>query len=134
MQPLGRHLIMDAWECNEQINSVEAIEEALREAVRRSRATLVQLVVHPFSPYGASGVAVIAESHIAIHTWPEEGYFSLDVYTCGEKALPEAALEVFKERFQPQRIQVVELPRGRWLGEEHELTAAAMAAVAAESC
>ncbi len=125
MQPLGRHLIMDAWECNGRINSVEVIEEALREAVRRSRTTLVQLVLHHFSPYGVSGVAVIAESHIAIHTWPEEGYFSLDVYTCGEKAVPEATLEVFQEQFQPKRVQVVELPRGRRPTGERELAAAA---------
>ena len=113
MQTLGRHLIVDAWECSETIGSAAAVEEALREAVARSRATLVELVVHPFSPYGASGVAVIAESHIAVHTWPEERYFSLDVYTCGEKAIPEAAVEVFKERFRPRKLQIVELPRGR---------------------
>lgn len=114
MQTQGKHIIMDAWECNDRLNSIEEIEAALREAVARSRATLVELVVHPFSPHGASGVAVIAESHIAVHTWPEERYFSLDVYTCGEKTVPEAAVEVFKERFQPKRVQVVELPRGRW--------------------
>lgn len=113
MQTLGRHLIVDAWECNEAIGSAAEVEEALREAVSRSRATLIELVVHPFSPYGASGVAVIAESHIAVHTWPEERYFSLDVYTCGEKAIPEAAVEVFKERFRPKKLQIVELPRGR---------------------
>jgi len=113
MQPLGRHLIMDAWGCNDQINSVEAIEEALREAVLKSKVTLIQLVVHPFTPHGVSGIALIAESHIAVHTWPERAYFSLDVFTCGERALPEAALEVFKERFRPQRVQVLELPRGR---------------------
>lgn len=113
MQTLGRHLIVDAWECSEAIGSAAEVEEALREAVARSRATLVELVVHPFSPYGASGVAVIAESHIAVHTWPEERYFSLDVYTCGEKAIPEAAVEVFKERFRPKVIEIVELPRGR---------------------
>jgi len=49
-----------------------------------------------------------------VHTWPEERYFSLDVYTCGEKTVPEAAVEVFKARFQPKRVQIVELPRGRW--------------------
>lgn len=113
MQTLGRHLIVDAWECSEAIGSAAEVEEALREAVSRSRATLIELVVHPFSPYGASGVAVIAESHIAVHTWPEERYFSLDVYTCGEKAIPEAAVEVFKERFRPKKLQIVELPRGR---------------------
>lgn len=114
MQPLGRHLIMDAWECNEEINSVEAIEEALREAVLRSKVTLIRLVIHPFTPHGVSGMALIAESHVAVHTWPEKAYFSLDVFTCGGRAMPEAVIEVFRERFQPRRVQLVELPRGRW--------------------
>jgi len=114
MQPLGRHIIVDAWECNDSINSVEAIEEALRESVLKSKVTLIKLVVHPFTPHGVSAVALIAESHVAVHTWPEKAYFSLDVFTCGERAVPEAVIEVFKERFEPQRLQVVELPRGRW--------------------
>ncbi len=114
MRPLGRHLIMDAWECNEEINSVEAIAEALCEAVSRSRATLIELFVHPFTPHGVSGVAVIAESHIAVHTWPEKSYLSLDVFTCGERAMPEAVIEVFKERFRPGRCHLIEIPRGQW--------------------
>lgn len=114
MQPLGRHIIVDAWECNDSINSVEAIEEALREAVIKSKVTLIKLLVHPFTPHGVSAVALIAESHVAVHTWPEKAYFSLDVFTCGERAVPGAVIEVFKERFEPQRFQVIELPRGRW--------------------
>jgi len=109
---------MDAWECNEKIDSVEAIEEALREAVLKSKVTLIRLVVYPFTPHGVSGMALIAESHVAVHTWPEKRYFSLDVFTCGDKAMPEAVVEVFRERFRPQRVKLVELPRGRWPEEQ----------------
>lgn len=121
MQPLGKHIIMDAWECSDTIDSVGAVEASLREAVTRSRATLIDILVHPFTPHGVSGVAVIAESHIAVHTWPEKAYFSLDVFTCGDRAMPEAVVEVFKERFRPRRSQIVELPRGRWPAAEPAL-------------
>jgi len=82
------------------------------EAVRRANVTLLDLRVHTFNPHGVSGVAVIAESHISIHTWPEFGYAAVDIFTCGKDAHPEAALEVLREAFKPKRMEVIEIKRG----------------------
>ncbi|MBC7093015.1 adenosylmethionine decarboxylase [Candidatus Bipolaricaulota bacterium] len=112
MKELGRQLVVELWECERNTNEPEEIRKALRRAVDRAKATLVDVQVHTFNPHGVSGVAVIAESHISVHTWPELGYVALDVFTCGEKVLPEAAVEVFCELFRPQRTSLLEIKRG----------------------
>lgn len=112
MRGLGRHLVVELWGCQENLNDSQAIRKALVEAVRRAGATLIDVQVHTFNPHGVSGIAVIAESHISLHTWPEHGYVALDVFTCGEKVVPEAALEVFRELFRPQRTNLIEIKRG----------------------
>ena len=114
MDTRGRHVIMEFWDCNDRIWSAEAVEAALREAVEKANVTLLQLVKKVFKPQGMSAVALISESHFSVHTWPEEGYIALDVYTCGEKAIPEAAVEVFKRHFTPKRVKILEMERGRW--------------------
>lgn len=81
---VGRHLIAECWDCNERIFSATAIREALEEAVKASGATLLRLIVHTFEPYGVSAVAIVSESHLFIHTWPEMRYIAVDVFTCGE--------------------------------------------------
>ncbi|MFN3346384.1 MAG: adenosylmethionine decarboxylase, partial [Candidatus Bipolaricaulaceae bacterium] len=80
--------------------------------VQRAGDTLIDVHVHTFNPHGVSGVAVIAESHISLHTWPEHGYVALDVFTCGEKVVPEAAFQVFRDLFRPQRTHLIEIKRG----------------------
>lgn len=112
MRELGRHLVAELWGCEENLNNPEEIRKALVEAVRRAGATLIDVHVHTFNPHGVSGVAVIAESHISLHTWPEHRYVALDVFTCGEKVVPEAAFEVFRELFRPQRTHLIEIKRG----------------------
>lgn len=112
MKALGRHLVVEMWGCKANLNEPERIREALAEAVERARATNLGVHVHSFNPHGVSGVAVIAESHISIHTWPELGYVALDVFTCGDRAIPEAALEVLKDLFRPQHMDVLEIKRG----------------------
>jgi len=111
---VGRHVILECWDCNEQIHSREAVESALREAVRRSKVTLLKLYVHEFAPQGISAVALIAESHIFIHTWPEHSYIAFDAFTCGDSAMPEEAVKVIKAVFEPKRVKSLEFVRGRW--------------------
>jgi S-adenosylmethionine decarboxylase len=111
---VGRQLIMECWECNEKIFSRDEVERVLLEAVRRANANLLATYIHEFEPYGVSAVAVIAESHIFIHTWPEIGYIAFDAFTCGDKAIPEEAAKAIKEAFQPRRVKIYELQRGRW--------------------
>jgi len=107
----GHHLIIDLWEA-EGLDDKERIEAAMRDAVEAAGATLLHIHLHTFEPNGGvSGVAVLAESHISVHTWPEKGYAAFDVFMCGD-AEPRKAMDVFKAAFNPGRIVVGEHKRG----------------------
>jgi S-adenosylmethionine decarboxylase len=107
----GSHLIIDLWEA-EGLGDRDRIEQALIDAVDAAGATLLHIHLHTFSDGGGvSGVAVLAESHISVHTWPEKGYAAFDVFMCGD-AEPRKALGVFKDAFNPGRIVVGEHKRG----------------------
>ncbi len=81
---LGTHLILDAWDAPfETLDDPAAIRAALLDAVGAAGATLIEVCVHRFSPYGVTATATLAESHIALHTWPEHGYFAADLFFCG---------------------------------------------------
>ncbi len=108
----GNHLIIDLWGAS-QLDDLQHMETAMRSAVERSKATLLHIHLHHFSPNGGiSGVAVLAESHISVHTWPENDYAAFDVFMCGD-AKPEEAVHVFNEFFSPDNHQVTNLKRGR---------------------
>jgi S-adenosylmethionine decarboxylase len=111
MKSVGRHLILELWGCR-NLNSAEAVERALRGVVHACDLTLLDLKVYPFTPIGITGVAVVAESHVMVHTWPEHGYAAVDVFTCGDQANPEAALPALRECFSPGRVQIMEISRG----------------------
>ena len=107
----GSHLIIDLWEA-EGLDDRDRIEQALIDAVSAAGATLLHIHLHTFSEGGGiSGVAVLAESHISVHTWPERGYAAFDVFMCGD-AEPRKALSVFKAAFNPGRIVIGEHKRG----------------------
>jgi S-adenosylmethionine decarboxylase len=107
----GSHLIIDLWEA-EGLADRERIETALIDAVNAAGATLLHIHLHTFEEGGGiSGVAVLAESHISVHTWPEKGYAAFDVFMCGD-AEPRKALDVFKRAFNPGRVVVGEHKRG----------------------
>ncbi|MGH8497824.1 MAG: adenosylmethionine decarboxylase [Methylococcales bacterium] len=108
----GTHLILDLWGAK-SLDDLQYMEAAIRRAVDSCDATLLHLHLHHFTPNGGiSGVAVLAESHISVHTWPERDFAAFDVFMCGH-ARPEKAIEVFEEAFFPKRIEVVEQLRGR---------------------
>jgi len=108
----GAHLIIDLYDA-ERLDDIDHIEATLRRAVDAAEATLLHIHLHHFEPNGGvSGVAVLAESHISIHTWPENGYAALDVFMCGN-ANPEACIPVLREAFKPKRIVVGEHLRGQ---------------------
>ena len=108
----GVHLIIDIYGAS-HLDILEHVEGALRDAVTAAKATLLHIHLHHFTPNGGiSGVAVLAESHISIHTWPECGYAALDVFMCGNSA-PHETIEVLRSAFSPERIAVEELLRGR---------------------
>lgn len=107
----GSHLIIDLWEA-EGLDDRDRIEQALIDAVNAAGATLLHIHLHTFEEGGGiSGVAVLAESHISVHTWPEKGYAAFDVFMCGD-AEPRKALSVFKAAFNPGRIVIGEHKRG----------------------
>lgn len=107
----GVHLIVDLHGA-ERLDDIEHIEATLRDCVSAARATLLHIHLHHFQPNGVSGVAVLAESHISIHTWPEAGYAALDVFMCGS-ADPDACIPVLRDAFSAKRVGVNELLRGQ---------------------
>lgn len=107
---LGVHLTIDMWDA-QGIDDIDAISDALRDAADACDATLLELTLHRFDPQGCTGIAVLSESHIAIHSWPEVGYAAIDIFTCG-KARPHEAIPVLRKAFQPKRMQIGEQKRG----------------------
>jgi S-adenosylmethionine decarboxylase len=107
----GVHLIIDLHGAK-RLNDIEHIEATLRRCVEAAKATLLHIHLHHFQPSGVSGVAVLAESHISIHTWPEMGYAALDVFMCGS-ADPDKCIPVLREAFSAERVGVDEILRGK---------------------
>ncbi len=107
----GTHLILDLWGAK-NLDNLKVVERALRESVDRCNATLLHIHLHHFTPNGGiSGVAVLAESHISVHTWPERDFAAFDIFMCGE-AKPEEAICVLKRAFCPKVMNIRENLRG----------------------
>ena len=107
----GTHLLIDFWDAS-FLDDMPVVERALREAVTACGATLLHIHLHEFSENGGvSGVAVLAESHISVHTWPELGYAAFDVFMCGD-CDPQAAIPVLRRLFLPRREEIGEYKRG----------------------
>jgi S-adenosylmethionine decarboxylase len=107
----GTHLIIDLWEATNLADPTH-IDDVLREAAEATGATILHGHFHHFGPEsGVSGVLVLAESHVSIHTWPERDYAALDIFVCGA-CNPYLALPVLKRGFQPGRVQLAEHKRG----------------------
>ena len=108
----GIHLIVDFWN-GKKIEEPEKIKKILFEAARRAKNTPLEITIHRFLPHGMTGVILLAESHIAIHAWPEINYLAIDIFTCGERTMPYLALKYLKKAFQPKKIGIRELKRGK---------------------
>lgn len=107
----GTHIIIDLWEAS-RLDDLAHMEAAMREAITVCGATLLHIHLHHFTPSGGiSGVAVLAESHISVHTWPERDFAAFDVFMCGE-AQPENAVPVLQRYFEPARLNVSRHHRG----------------------
>jgi spermidine synthase len=114
MEALGRHILVEFCDCDPAIlNESKLIEAHMVEAASRAGATVISSTFHHFSPHGVSGVVVIAESHLAIHTWPEYGYAAVDLFTCGDECDPWNAFHYLKEAFEAKRSIETELRRGQ---------------------
>ncbi len=113
MNSLGRHILVEFIGCNSDIlNEVATIEKGMIDAAQDAGATVIQSSFHHFSPYGVSGVVVIQESHLAIHTWPEYGYAAVDLFTCGTSVDPWISFDHLRKVFQAQNYSALEMYRG----------------------
>ena len=110
---LGRHILAEIYGCNFDIlNNISKVEEIMVDAALKSGAEVREVAFHKFSPQGISGVVVISESHLAIHTWPELGYAAVDVFTCGDEVNPWDACNYLSKYFDADKINAREVKRG----------------------
>ena len=122
MSTLGKHIILEMWGCcKDTIDNVEVVKEILVKATESVKATLVDVVCHRFSPYGVTGVAILAESHIAVHTWPEHGYAAADIFICGSAINPRDAASYMTEAFYAKETSFLELKRGDFVSRTRQL-------------
>jgi S-adenosylmethionine decarboxylase proenzyme len=108
---LGRHLIIEMFEA-ENLNDAGLLETALKETVEAIQGTLLDCRVVQFPVHGVTGVAIISESHVAVHTWPEYAYAAVDIFTCNMDVDMQPGIDVMRKHFVPGRIDVREVPRG----------------------
>ena len=112
METMGRHVIAELWECDfDKLNDMNFIEQTFVDAALKSGAEIREVAFHKFAPQGVSGVVIISESHLTIHTFPEHGYASIDVYTCGHLD-PTIAAEYIAAALDAKTRETVEVPRG----------------------
>ena len=113
LDALGRHVLAEIHGCPfEVLNNVTKVEEIMVKAALEAGAEVREVLFHKFSPQGVSGVVVISESHLAIHTWPELGYAAVDVFTCGDKVDPWDACNYLAEMFNATNVDAKETQRG----------------------
>lgn len=115
MNHLGKHVILELYDCPAPLLSdPELAETFMSNAAEAMQATIVLRTFHHFAPMGVSGVVVIQESHLTIHTWPEHGYAAIDIFTCGDIQL-EKGIQYLEKQFQAGKKEVKFLERGKFL-------------------
>ncbi len=113
MNSLGTHLLLELKKCKKNIlDDLDFVETAMLDAASEAKATVVEHKFHEFNPFGISGMVIIAESHLSIHTWPEYDYAAVDIFTCGDIIKPQEAAEFLVERFGSLEPQIMEIKRG----------------------
>jgi len=113
MDALGRHILAEVFGCDHNVlNDAQQIETIMVNAALKAGAEIREVAFHRFSPQGVSGVIIISESHLAIHTWPELGYAALDVFTCGDTVDPWVACNDIVEKFGAENVTATESRRG----------------------
>ena len=119
---VGTHCILELLDCPAgRLNDETFIRDAVEHAARDSRSRLLHLTSHPFQPHGVTAVALLAESHLSVHTWPEHGYAAVDLFTCGDEARPQEACRNLARRFDAGRHRLSVIKRGADV-EPHQLT------------
>ena len=122
MHALGTHVLLELKDCNSKVlNDIKKVEGIMVSAAKEAKASIIDTSFHKFSPFGISGMVVIAESHLSIHTWPEYRYAAIDIFTCGDVLKPEVAVHHLIQKFQSKDPSMVEMKRGLLLRGEAKL-------------
>ncbi len=113
MQALGTHLLLELRECKAGIlQDLDRVRDIMVSAAREAKATVVEVAFHEFNPFGISGMVIIAESHLSIHTWPEYNYAAVDIFTCGDIIIPQEAAHYLIREFGSKSPSMGEMNRG----------------------
>lgn len=113
MDTMGRHIIVELWKCHRDIlNSIKDMEHIFVEAALKAGAEVREVTFHKFAPIGISGVIIISESHLTVHSFPEHGYASVDVYTCGQSVDPHIAVRFIERGLKAMQVEKLEITRG----------------------
>lgn len=113
MKVIGRHLTVDMYGCSfENLNNLEFIKNAMITAIQEANMTLLDITTYKFDPLRLTALALLAESHMSIHTYPELGYAAIDVFTCGDHCRPDKAIAVLKRFLKPEKTKTTNIKRG----------------------
>lgn len=107
----GLHLLAEFWG-GKSIENIDEIKNILTQSANVAECAALEFAAHQFEPQGITAFVILEESHLSIHTWPEEKYMAIDIFTCGDKAKPKKALNYLKKQFQPTRVDLQEIKRG----------------------
>ena len=107
----GIHLVAEFW-YGKIVEDKEELKRILIEAVKKANSTPLKILIHKFEPQGITGVVLLAESHIAFHSWPEYNYVAIDIFTCGDKSTPQKALDYLQKEFAPKKVEIQKIKRG----------------------
>ena len=109
---VGKHAVIDIYDCKVNIDDLDIIKNILLESAKEAALHVVDIVFHKFEPIGISGVVVLAESHIAIHTWPEYNFVAADAFTCGTKMDPKEVLSIIAKKLESSSHEIKDFNRG----------------------
>jgi S-adenosylmethionine decarboxylase proenzyme len=113
LKALGRHILLELLGCDPgALNDLQGLEDAFTAAARESNATVLKTTFHQFNPHGVSGVVIISESHLTVHTWPEYGYAAVDIFSCGERMDVGRATEFLTHKLAAKHASSFEVKRG----------------------
>lgn len=121
MKVIGKHLTVDMYGCSfEALDDLQFVQNAMLTAVKEAKMTLLNFSYHKFEPQGLTALALLAESHMSIHTYPELGYAAVDVFTCGDQSRPDKAVAVLKSFLKPEKTKTTNIKRGDF-GSESDM-------------
>lgn len=117
---LGQHWLIEFYDCNAAfLKQTKGIEMIMNQAALKAGATIVGSNFHQFSPYGVSGVVIIAESHLTIHTWPEHAYAAVDIFTCGTTVQAQPAVDYLQAQLGAKKVEMKHIERGIYTNKAH---------------